>query len=230
MKIVCIIPARGGSKRIPKKNIKTFSGQPIIAYSIQNALNSNLFDEVMVSTDDPEIAEIAVKLGAKVPFLRSAKMADDFAPTIDVVREVVAAYAKKGVEFDRVCCLYPCAPFVTIDLLKSGLDLLEKEKFDSVFPVVAFAYPIQRALKVSETKRTEMFNPEHLASRSQDLEKAFHDSGQFYWLNISAILQKNQVITDNSGVIEVSELNSHDIDTLTDWKLAELKYALLQSE
>jgi N-acylneuraminate cytidylyltransferase len=230
MKTVCIIPARGGSKRIPKKNIKTFSGQPIIAYSIENALNSNLFDEVMVSTDDPEVAEIAQKYGANVPFMRSAKTADDYAPTIDVVKEVIDSYSKLGKHFNYACCLYPCAPFVTVELLKKGFELMESEKFDSVFPVVAFAYPIQRALKVAKGSKVEMFNPEHILTRSQDLEKAFHDSGQFYWMNCATILQKNQIITDNSGVIEVSELNSHDIDSPTDWKLAELKYALMHSK
>ena len=226
---LAIIPARGGSKRIPRKNIKDFLGKPIIAYSIEAALNSKLFDEVMVSTDDKEIADIAVKYGANVPFLRSDKTADDFATTADVILEVLNEYKQNDIHFDTVCCIYACAPFVNSEKLKSGLELLENQQFDSVFPVTAFSFPIQRALRIRENKLS-FFQPEHALTRSQDLECSYHDSGQFYWMKTSVFEVKKRIVTDNSGALIVPEIETQDIDNYTDWKIAELKYKIMHDE
>ena len=225
---LCIIPARGGSKRIPKKNIKLFLGKPIIAYSIKAALNSKLFDEVMVSTDDNEIAKIAIQHGAKVPFMRSDKAANDFATTFDVIFEVLQEYDLLNKKFDFSCCIYPCAPLVTKEKLAASFEILQQNNFDSVFPIIPFGFPIQRALKQKDLK-VSFFYPEFDLTRSQDLEKSFHDAGQFYWLNTSMCIKKNKIITNNSGSIILSELEGQDIDNEVDWKLAELKYEILQS-
>ena len=179
MKNIAIIPARGGSKRIPRKNIRPFLGKPVIAYSIAAALQSGLFDEVMVSTDDEEIAEVARQYGAKVPFMRSATTADDYATTADVMLEVLECYKKQGIEFDTLCCVYSTAPFVTADSLKSAYHLLAEKKFDAVFTAVAYSYPVQRGLKIDDGK-IRMVWPEYRKSRSQDLETIYHDAGQFY--------------------------------------------------
>jgi pseudaminic acid cytidylyltransferase len=225
---LCIIPARGGSKRIPRKNIKTFLGKPIIAYSIEAALQSQLFDEVMVSTDDSEIADIAKKYGASVPFMRSKHNANDFATTYDVIEEVLDNYAiNYNRQFKYACCIYPTAPFVTAVNLKKAFDLLVNKGFDIVFPVMRFSFPIQRALTKSETGLTQFFNKEYQNSRSQDLEVAYHDAGQYYWFNIEKCLAVNTLITDNCGSIEIKETEGQDIDNEIDWKLAELKYELL---
>jgi N-acylneuraminate cytidylyltransferase len=226
MKNLAIITARGGSKRIPRKNIKDFLGKPIIAYSIETALKSGLFDEVMVSTDDNEIAEVAKKYGAKVPFFRSAETSNDFAGTSDVIIEVLQEYTKFGQKFENACCIYPTAPFISIDTLKNAFNILIDNKFDSVFPVCAFSYPVQRALKM-ENSKFSMIAPENLNKRSQDLMKTYHDAGQFYWLNVEKFLQKRIIMSDNAGAIVLDELQVQDIDNETDWKLAELKYKLL---
>ena len=222
---ICVIPARGGSKRIPRKNIKEFLGKPIIAYSIQAALDSGLFDEVMVSTDDLEIADIAKKYGAKVPFMRSAKNSDDYATTFDVIEEVINYYKDQSIEFDNLCCLYSCAPFVSPKVLLRAYNQLTKKEFDTVFPIIAYSFPIQRALRVNQGK-VSMILDANLNIRSQDLEKSFHDSGQFYWCNTNQLLISEKLITSNSGGIEISELDAQDIDTDMDWDLAELKYQL----
>jgi|TARA_B110000908_G_scaffold98239_1_gene115979 N-acylneuraminate cytidylyltransferase len=222
---ICIIPARGGSKRIPRKNIKEFLGKPIIAYSIQAAIDSNLFDEVMVSTDDPEIAEIAKKLGASVPFMRSSKNSNDFATTYDVIEEVILEYKKINQEFDTLCCLYSCAPFVTSKTLGLAHEKLVEKQFDSVFPIIAFSFPIQRALNRKEGK-ISMINEENLTVRSQDLEESYHDAGQFYWCKTQELLKSKKLLTANTGGIVISELEAQDIDTETDWKLAEIKHQL----
>lgn len=224
MKHVAIIPARGGSKRIPRKNIRDFLGKPIIAYSIEIALKSKLFDEVMVSTDDDEIAEIAVKFGAKVPFKRSEKAADDFASTDDVVQEVLLKYKEQGKNFDKCCCIYPCAPLISMENLQKAYHLLDT--FDSVFPVVQYSYPIQRALKKDKQDKVSFFYPEYIDSRSQDLETSYHDAGQFYWLDVTNMLSKRDMISDNSGAVVISELEAQDIDNETDWQLAEIKFKL----
>jgi N-acylneuraminate cytidylyltransferase len=220
---LCIIPARGGSKRIPRKNIKDFLGKPIIAYSIEAALKSNLFDEVMVSTDDEEIAKVAIQYGAKVPFIRSKKNADDFATTVDVLSEVLNEYKILGESFKNVCCIYPTAPFVTPEVLKEGYNKLITDNFDSIFSVLRFSFPIQRALKIEKGK-VVMFYPEFMESRSQDLEPSFHDAGQFYWFKSTLVKEQKKLWTNNTGEIEINELSAQDIDNKADWKLAELKY------
>ncbi|GAA4882700.1 pseudaminic acid cytidylyltransferase [Flaviramulus aquimarinus] len=228
MSNLLIIPARGGSKRIPRKNIKNFLGRPIIAYSIEAAIASNLFDEIMVSTDDEEIAETAIKNGANVPFLRSAKNSNDYATTFDVVEEVVSKYKSLNKTFDFTCCLYACAPFVTANRLIESFQLLQQYNFDSVLPLMPFGFPIQRALKRLENNKVDFFNPEFSLTRSQDLEQSFQDAGQFYWMNTIECLKKKAILTDNTGSIVISEMEGQDIDTHIDWKLAELKYELIQ--
>ena len=222
---ICIIPARGGSKRIPRKNIKEFLGKPIIAYSIKAALDSGLFDEVMVSTDDIEIADIAKKFGANVPFFRSTKNSDDFATTFDVIEEVIKVYKSQGKVFENICCIYSCAPFTTSEILLKAYDLLIQKKFDTVFPIIAYSFPIQRALRINQGK-VSMILEDNLNIRSQDLEKSFHDAGQFYWCNTKQLIISEKLINSNSGGIEISELDAQDIDTNRDWNLAELKYQL----
>ncbi len=228
MSNLAIIPARGGSKRIPRKNVKNFLGKPIIAYSIEAALKSELFDEVMVSTDDKEITEIAIRYGAKVPFLRSKNNADDFATTVDVLFEVIEKYKLQGRNFENLACLYPSAPFTTSNKLKEAFTILISKKLDVVFPVMPFSFPVQRALKMNKEK-LEYFYPEFENSRSQDLEKAYHDAGQFYFINTSRLLINKSILSKNTGAILISELEAQDIDNETDWKIAEIKYELLQS-
>lgn len=228
MKNLAIIPARGGSKRIPRKNIKEFLGKPIIAYSIEAAVKSKLFDEVMVSTDDQEIAEIAIQYGAKAPFLRSKETSNDHATTLSVINEVITTYRiKQKKEFKYACCIYPTAPLIQISQLKNGLDLLINKKYDSVFPVVAFSYPIWRGLERMDNEKTNLIWPEYIHARSQDLKKAYHDAGQWYWINLPQII--DSLFTDNTGTIVLDETKVQDIDNITDWKLAELKYELLQN-
>jgi pseudaminic acid cytidylyltransferase len=229
MSNLAIIPARGGSKRIPRKNIKLFLGKPIIAYSIEAAINSGLFDEVMVSTDDAEIAAIANQYGAKVPFMRSEKTSNDFATTFEVVEEVINSYIKRGIEFKNACCIYPCAPFVIEQKLKEAYSLLVEEHFDTVFPVMQFGFPIQRALQMDDFGKISFFYPEYALSRSQDLLPSFHDAGQFYWMNIDSCMEQQKIITANTGSIVITELEGQDIDNEVDWKIAELKYEILQS-
>jgi len=225
-KNLCIIPARGGSKRIPRKNIKDFLGKPIIAYSIEAALKSNLFDEVMVSTEDEEIAKIAKQYGAKVPFFRSGNNANDFATLADVIDEVKVEYKKQNKSFLKVCCILPTAPLLTIDLLKEGLKRLdENPSLCSIKPILRFSYPIQRAITLNEkTNEVKMLNPQHKNTRSQDIEICFHDAGQFYWMKYDEGLR-----TEPKGGFEISETYAQDIDTLEDWKLAEFKFKFFQN-
>lgn len=229
MNRIAIIPARGGSKRIPRKNIRDFLGKPIIAFSIEMALSTGLFEEVMVSTDDEEIAEVARRYGAKTPFLRSPAASNDFATTASVLLEVLREYETGGQTFDYACCLYPTAPLVKATTIQEAFELLTSKRRDTVFPVLRYSYPIWRSLKMKGDKAT-MNWPEHLNTRSQDLPASFHDAGQFYWLHIRAFLEKQVLFTDNTGAIELSELEVQDIDNLTDWKLAELKYCLLDNK
>jgi N-acylneuraminate cytidylyltransferase len=230
MSKLAIIPARGGSKRILRKNIKLFLGKPIIAYSIEAALKSKLFDEVMVSTDDEEIREIALKYGAKVPFLRSETNANDFATTAAVINEVLEVYKTRNKLFKYCICIYPTAPFVSSNLLIKAFKKLKKDKLDAVFSVLKYGFPIQRAMKINKEDKVEMVDVSKMNIRSQDLESSFHDAGQFYALNVSAFIKKQKLWTNNTGCIEINELKAQDIDTETDWKLAELKYKLLLDE
>lgn len=227
MSNLCIIPARGGSKRIPRKNIKNFLGKPIIAYSIQTAMQSGLFDEVMVSTDDQEIAEIAIKYGAKVPFYRTADSANDFATTVDVLKEVKNEYKKQNKEFDFICCIYPTAPLIRTEDLKNGYELIINKGYSSVFPVVSYGYPVWRGVRIDNIGKTQLVWGEYKNARSQDLEPIYHDAGQWYWYNPDKIT--DTLFTENSSSIILAEENVQDIDTLTDWKLAEMKYELLQN-
>lgn len=226
-KALAIITARGGSKRIPYKNIREFNGYPIIKYSIEAAIRSNCFDEVMVSTDDKKIAEIAASFGAIIPFYRRTDLANDVASTADVIQDVINEYKKQGREFKFVCCIYPTAPFITEEKLSLGLKLLQKTNADTVLPIVKYSYPIQRAFKLVNQK-IEMFHPENINKRSQDLVSAYHDAGQFYWLKVSKFLEKKQLFTDNTYPIILSELEVHDIDNEDDWKTAEIKYNILK--
>lgn len=225
MRRIAIIPARGGSQRIPSKNIKLFLGKPILEYSIDVALNSGLFDTVMVSTDNIEICEYALRMGASVPFLRSRKNADNFATTTNVLFEVLNKFRQKNEKYDYACCLYPTAPFTTVQHLEKAFHHLCINNFDCVFPVLNFNYPIQRALTLKD-KKIRLIRQEHLNTRSQDLPETYHDAGQFYWFNTKVFLDQQKLWTDNTGVIQLSQMEAHDIDTEEDWRIAEFKYAL----
>ncbi len=228
MKTLAMITARGGSKRIPRKNIKEFNGKPIIAYSIEAALDSGVFDEVMVSTDDEEIAEIARNYGAKVPFLRSEKTSNDYATTTDVIEEVLETYKERGEEYDIFCCIYPTAPFITSKRLKDAVEELSRSDADSLIPVVRFSYPPQRAMEVHDG-RLVFRQPENLKKRSQDLEPHFHDAGQFYVVRSESFFKNHGIMVGDILPMELSELEVQDIDNEVDWKLAELKYNLLNN-
>ena len=226
MSNICIIPARSGSKRIPLKNIKLFLGRPIISYSIEAAISSKLFDVVMVSTEDKDIAIIAKKYGATVPFYRSAENSNDNATTFDVINEVINHYKELNLNFTHICCLYPCAPFVNNRILSESFDIFKKTNYDSIIPIVPFSYPIQRAIKVNKDKTISFLNPIYKNSKSQELKIKYHDSGQFYWLNKNALIKK-EILTDNTGFFELNPMYTHDIDTIEDWEMAEFKFKLL---
>ena len=229
MKRIAIIPARGGSKRIPNKNIKDFFGKPVIAYSIESAIDCGLYDEIMVSTDCELIKDIALQYGAQVPFLRSSINSDDFATTFDVIEEVISWYSQNGINFKEGTCIYACAPFTTIHLLKKSLLLLENG-CDCVFPVLPYSHPIQRALEVSIDGKVIPFFDTNDKARTQDFKKAFHDAGMFYTFNTEKLLINKSFRTENAIAIEIDELCAHDIDNVNDWRLAELKYKLVFNE
>lgn len=223
---LAIIPARGGSKRIPRKNIKEFLGKPIIAYSIEAAIKSNLFSEVMVSTDDQEIAEVALKYGAKVPFLRSSKNADDHTGPGDVVFEVLNEYEKIGELFENCCCIYATAPLIRESRIIEGLDLLLNSDYNVVFPVGKFSSPIWRSYQMSPEFGVTMNFPDYERKRSQDIPCAYFDAGQFYWFptkNMSLLKNKN-VFGTLKGAILLEETEVQDIDNIDDWKIAEIKF------
>lgn len=223
---IAIITARGGSKRIPRKNIKEFCGKPIIQYSIEAALTSGIFDEVMVSTDDEEFAEVARSAGAKVPFLRSEKTSNDFATTSDVLMEVLEEYKKMGQEFAYTCCIYPTAPFVTAEKLQNAFVKMKEEHASQLTPVVSYSFPPQRCV-VIRNDRIEMLHPEHRNTRSQDLEAYYHDCGQFYFYDTKELIKCKGIITENVIPMVLSELEVQDIDNESDWKLAEIKYRMM---
>ncbi len=224
---IAIITARGNSKRIPRKNIKEFCGKPIINYSIEAALYSGLFTEVMVSTDDEEIAEIAKRAGAQVPFMRSSATASDYASTDDVILEVLNRYKEMGREFETFCCLYPTAPFVTAQKLQKAKKLLERA--DAVMPVVAFSYPPQRCVILNEDGELRMKWPEYAQTRSQDLETYYHDCGQFYFCRTKPVLENGTTDLPHMAPMIMSELEVQDIDNPEDWELAEMKYKMMQN-
>ena len=223
MNNLAIIPARGGSKRIPKKNIKPFKGKPIISYAIEALKKSNIFSEIMISTDSEEIADVALEFGARVPFMRSTTNANDFATLTDVVLEVLNSYHKLGKTFDYVCCILPTAALITSKTIIEGYQKLNLNKFSTLVPVIRFAYPIQRAL-VENNGILKMRQQEYLNTRSQDLEPCYHDSGQFYWLNTEQFLIEKKIFSINTGYIELKEREAQDVDTADDWEMLELKY------
>ncbi|HMW49222.1 MAG TPA: pseudaminic acid cytidylyltransferase [Cellvibrionaceae bacterium] len=225
---VAVIPARGGSKRIPRKNIKPFLGQPIIHYAIKAALESELFDLVLCSTDDAEIAQVAIGAGAQVPFVRPADIADDHAITADVIAHAISFLQSNGQPVESVCCLYATAAFVTAEQLQQACTVFERERCDFVFSATAFDFPIQRAIYLTAEGRVEMFYPEYALTRSQDLTPAFHDAGQFYWGSATAWLEKRRIFSPNSAAFIVPSHEVQDIDTLEDWRRAELLYQLRQ--
>ncbi len=226
MNAICIITARGGSKRIPGKNKKLFLGKPIICYSIEAAISSGIFEEVMVSTDDEEIAEISKKAGAKVPFMRSMETSNDFATTDDVLMEVLAAYEKIGKTFEYTACIYPTAPFVTAEKLKNALQVLIENKASGVMPVVSFSFPPQRGMTVKDG-RLQYCYPENAMKRSQDLEAVFHDCGQFYFYQTEKYLACKGDLPDGYVPLIMPETQVQDIDNASDWELAELKYKIM---
>ena len=225
---VAIIPARGGSKRIPRKNIREFCGKSIIAYSIEAARSSKCFDRIIVSTDDESIADVARLYGAEVPGLRSDRNSDDFSPIVDVVTEVIDNLQREGDYPDYICCVFATAPFVTGSRLSDSFNTMVRNGKDGIFPVVEFSYPIQRALEIKQGGMIGMVWPEHLLSRSQDLSKRFHDSGQYYWAKTNSVVLENTLFIKNCMAEVILENEAQDIDTLDDWSMAELKYKALK--
>lgn len=225
MKRIAIITARGGSKRIPRKNIKEFCGKPIIEYSINAALESKIFDEVMVSTDDPEIEEISKSLGANVPFLRSAKASDDYATTADVIMEVLTEYKNRGIEFDYAACIYPTAPFVTSDKLKNGMKIIEEKDGLMLMPVTKYSFPPQRCVVINNDT-LEYKWPQYKNSRSQDLEPMYYECGQYYIYKVKEYLEKKGQIQEKIIPVITPEMEVQDIDNEEDWEIAEFKYSI----
>lgn len=221
---IAVIPARGGSKRIPRKNIKPFGGRPMISWSIAAARESELFDRIIVSTDDDEIASISRGEGADVPFMRPAELSDDNTGTIPVMAHAVAWLNARGEVADEVCCIYATAPFIEAADLCHGLDVLRTSGADFAFSVTSYAAPIQRALRLNCDGRVEMFDPNHFNSRSQDLEEAWHDAGQFYWGRREAWLSHRALFGTHAAAVVLSRHRVQDIDTQADWQRAELLY------
>ena len=228
-KSVAIITARGGSKRIPNKNIKEFFGKPIIVYSIQAALKSHCFDEVMVSTDSEEIARIAGCAGARVPFLRSADTANDWATTTDVLIEVLDRYKEMENEFEYACCIYPTAPFVSAEKLVHGMELLFQNEKATVMPVVQYSYPPQRSFSIQQNKLVLNW-PEYVNARSQDLPLYYHDAGQFYCFKVNEFLKEKKMFREEMIPLIMPESEVQDIDSVHDWVLAEMKYSLMKEQ
>lgn len=227
--MLCIIPARGGSKRIPGKNIKDFLGEPVIGYSIRAAIESGIFSEVMVSTDSEDIASVARRLGAQVPFMRSAKTSDDYATTADVVSEVLERYEAAGRRFDSFAVIYATAPFITAVTLQKGRELL-LNGHAGAFTCVQYSYPIQRALIINGEGNVEMREPQYLNSRSQDLPECYHDAGQCYFCRVTAFRQSHTLWGPDTAPIILPEQEVQDIDTPVDWQLAEIKYRMLYGD
>lgn len=227
---IAVIPARGGSKRIPRKNIKPFCGKPMIAWSIEAATTSGCFDRVIVSTDDDEIADIARAHGADVPFMRPQALADDYAGTIPVVKHAIETLALAGCEPEFVCCLYATAPFVSADDINRALVLLKESDADYAFSVTSYAFPIQRAIKITTEERVEMFSPEHFGTRSQDLEEAYHDAGQFYWGRAGAWRDEKVIFGSSSLPVVLPRYRVQDIDVEEDWVRAEWLFKAMSAK
>lgn len=218
---LAVIPARGGSKRIPRKNIKPFCGKPMLAWSVEAAIQSGCFDHVIVSTDDAEIAEVARQCGAQVPFMRPATLSDDHTGTTAVIAHAINWFAGQGQKPEQVCCIYATAPFVSAVDLCRGLSVLTDSGADYAFSVTSYAFPIQRAIRITDAGRIDMFNPEHFNTRSQDLDEAYHDAGQFYWGQADAWLQNKMIFSEGSSPIKLPRHRVQDIDTPEDWLRAE---------
>jgi N-acylneuraminate cytidylyltransferase len=227
MRNIAIITARGGSKRIPRKNIRDFMGKPMLSYAIKAAKESAIFDEIMVSTDDFEIAEIARKFGATVPFMRSEKNSDDFSTTYDVLEEVLWEYKSRGSVFEYLACIYPCVPFLTGKILNGAFTIFKDKKVDALVPVVRYSFPIQRAFRVNNDGLLEYREPQNILKRSQDLEPMFHDVGMFYFAKVSSLLGNKALVSGDVAYFEMHESQIQDIDTESDWKMMELKYRIL---
>lgn len=221
---VAIIPARGGSKRIPTKNIKHFAGKPIIAYSIEAAKVSGLFDKIFVSTDSEKIALIAKEFGAEVPFIRPKELSDDFTPTAMVLLHALKWLEGQGTPAKFACCIYATAPFVRPEYLKEGFRLIIRESVSAVFSVASFPFSIFRALNINEAGCLEMFWPEHELTRSNDLPEAYHDAGQFYWLDSKKFLKAKKVYSNDALPVIIPRYLAQDIDTPEDWEMAEVMY------
>lgn len=226
---VAVIPARGGSKRIPGKNIKSFFGQPIIAWSIQAAAQSGCFDRIIVSTDDDEIARVALLHGAEVPFKRPVELSDDYTTTRPVIAHAVNWLRSNGMQVDYACCIYATAPFLVTDDLIAGLTLLQEMRCNYVFPVTSYGYPIQRALRLGRQSQVQMLDPVRFASRSQDLEDTYHDAGQFYWGTVSAWNSDGPIFSEKAHGLIIPRSRVQDIDTLDDWIRAELIFSAWKS-
>ena len=224
---IAVIPARGGSKRIPRKNIKDFCGRPMITWAISAAKESGLFDHIIVSTDDEEIANIARKWGAETPFVRPVELADDLTPTVPVVAHSVKSCLDLGWDPDYVCCIYPCVPFLQVGDLVSALDLVITRQADFVYPVTEYAHPIQRAMRKLASGAMEFYSPQFELTRTQDLEKTYHDAGQFYWGKASAWLEHKKMHTAGLGMT-IPNWRVVDIDSADDWKRAELIFKYLK--
>ncbi|MDL1974682.1 MAG: pseudaminic acid cytidylyltransferase [Deltaproteobacteria bacterium] len=229
-KVIAIIPARAGSKRIPNKNIKSFAGQPIISYSIKAAQETNLFDRIIVSTDSEKIAEVAKTYGAEAPFIRPAELSDDFTGTDAVVLHALKCLLDSGEKVNYVCCIYATAPFVRSEDIHRGFELLRDYNATSTFTVTSFPSPIFRALKINDSGRIDMFWPQYLNTRSQDLPEAYHDAGQFYWADVNKYLQRGRFYSNDSVPVVLRRYFVQDIDTLEDWETAEKMYSVLQMD
>ena len=227
-RVLAIIPARGGSKRIPGKNIKPFFGKPMIEYAISNCMKVKGFAEVMVSTDDEKIKEIALKAGAKVPFLRSPENSNDFAGTIEVIREVIRSYEQMGEKFSHFCCLYPATPLLSSQFLQEGLNQIQKRDSDFLVSINEFGYPVQRAMMIQDGN-LQMMWPENYKKRSQDLPRSFHDAGQFYFGKTESVFKFSGLFEGKLDYVEIPREFSQDIDNLSDWVLAEQKFQLMKS-
>ena len=219
---IAVIPARGGSKRIPRKNIKSFNGKPMIAWSIEAAKSSGLFERIIVSTDDTEIAEVSKQCGAEVPFTRPAELSNDFAATTEVIAHAALWAIEQGLDLESVCCIYATAPFVQVEDIKRGCEALDSGDWDYAFTVTDFAAPIFRSFKQTEQGGLEMFFPEHFGTRSQDLPVALHDAGQFYWGRPEAWIQGKRIFDNRSKPIVIPRWRVQDIDTSEDWDRAEI--------
>lgn len=225
---LAVIPARGGSKRIPRKNVRVFCGKPMIAWSIETARQSGCFDEVVVSTDDHEITEVAKQYGASVPFMRPASLADDFTGTAPVVRHATEWFQQRGISPSEVCCVYATSPFLQVDDLRRGLDLLLANNCSYAFSVTSYPFPIQRAIRLTEQGRVEMLHPKHFNTRSQDLEEAWHDAAQFYWGRTEAWVAERVIFSRESVPVILPRHRVQDIDTPEDWSTAEVMFKSMQ--